>query len=71
MIQADSLDGSFGPAADGELRDLATGLFSELRRLSFDGVGITRESFGPLETAAQDLIARVAVEHGLEVARDR
>ena len=69
MIPADSLDCAFGP--DGELRALARGLFSELRRLSFDGVGVTRESFGPLETAAQDLIARIAVEHGLAVERDR
>jgi N-carbamoyl-L-amino-acid hydrolase len=71
MTSADSLDRAFGRLADDELRPLAISLFSELRRLSFDGVGITRESFGPLENAAQDLIARVAVEHGFEVERDR
>lgn len=54
-----------------ELRPLAAELFAELRRMSFDGVGITRESFGRLETAAQDMIARVAIEHGLVVERDR
>ncbi len=54
-----------------ELRPLAEQLFSELRRMSFDGVGVTRESFGRLETAAQDMIAHVAIEHGLAVERDR
>ena len=54
-----------------ELRPLATELFAKLRQMSFDGVGVTRESFGPLETAAQDLIARTAVEHGLLVEHDR
>ncbi len=53
------------------LRPLAVELFDELRRLSFDGVGVTRESFGTLETAAQELIARVAAEHGLQVGHDR
>ena len=53
------------------LRPLAAQLFEDLRRISFDGVGITRECFGPLETAAQDLIAQAATAHGLEVERDR
>lgn len=53
------------------LRPLAAGLFDELRGISFDGVGVTRASFGPAETAAQDIIARVAAEHGLLVERDR
>ena len=53
------------------LRPLAAGLLDELRRISFDGVGVTRECFGPLETAAQELVAGVAAEHGLQVERDR
>lgn len=53
------------------LRSLAAGLFDELRSMSFDGVGVTRESFGPLENAAQELVARVAAQHGLQVDRDR
>lgn len=53
------------------LRPLAAGLLEDLRRNSFDGVGVTRECFGPQETAAQDLIAKVAVAHGLQVERDR
>jgi N-carbamoyl-L-amino-acid hydrolase len=53
------------------LQPLAAQLFEDLRRISFDGVGITRECFGPLETAAQDLIARAATTHGLQVERDR
>jgi beta-ureidopropionase / N-carbamoyl-L-amino-acid hydrolase len=54
-----------------ELRALAVDLFAELRLLSFDGVGVTRESFGPGEDAAQELIARVAAEEGLALDRDR
>jgi N-carbamoyl-L-amino-acid hydrolase len=53
------------------VRSLAEKLFDELRRQSFDGVGVTRECFSPAETAAQDLIANVAREHGLPVERDR
>jgi N-carbamoyl-L-amino-acid hydrolase len=53
------------------LRSLAAELFADLRRMSFDGVGVTREPFGPLETAAQELIARAATQHGLLVERDR
>jgi N-carbamoyl-L-amino-acid hydrolase len=53
------------------LRPLAVEVFDELRKMSFDGVGVTRECFGPLETAAQELIARVATEQGLPVERDR
>ena len=39
--------------------------------MSFDGIGVTRECFGPLETAAQERVARVAVHYGLHVERDR
>ena len=54
----------------GDLSVLAADLFDELRRSSFDGVGVTRESFGPLESAAQDLIAHVAAQESLEVEHD-
>lgn len=53
------------------LRPLAERLFAQLRELSHDGVGITRESFGDKETAAQELIAAAAREHGLTVEHDR
>lgn len=53
------------------LRALGLALFEGLRRISFDGVGVTRECFGALETAAQDLIAASAGLHGLDVQRDR
>lgn len=53
------------------LRSLAERTFDELRALSFDGVGVTRESFGPQETAAQAVIARIAAEHHLCAEHDR
>lgn len=54
-----------------ELRPLAGHLFDELRRRSFDGVGVTRESFSAGETAAQELIAKAARDAGLHAERDR
>ena len=56
---------------DADLQPLANDLFAELRRMSFDGVGVTRESFGALETAAHELIGQTAAAHGLAVERDR
>jgi N-carbamoyl-L-amino-acid hydrolase len=46
-------------------------LFEKLRRLSFDGVGITREAFGAGETAAHALVEEYALTAGLDVTRDR
>ena len=45
--------------------------FDELRRVSIDGEGITREAFGARETTAQEVIARFARVEGLRVERDR
>jgi len=45
-------------------------LFRELERISFDGVGITRESYGSTEQAAIELIKRVAKRNGLAVEAD-
>ena len=49
---------------------LARDLFDALRRLSFDGVGISRETYGPGETQAMELIERVAKAHGLTTSWD-
>jgi N-carbamoyl-L-amino-acid hydrolase len=62
-----------GPASvDGfsDLQQLAVSLFATLREQSFDGVGISRETYGAGETAAIELIAREAGEHGLSMTRD-
>lgn len=45
-------------------------LFSELRELSRDGEGVTREAYGTRETAAMDLITKTATEAGLATASD-
>jgi len=52
------------------LLPVAEQLFDELRRLSRDGPGVTREAFGPRESEAHELIARFAREEHLEVDRD-
>ncbi|WP_241665522.1 Zn-dependent hydrolase [Teichococcus oryzae] len=49
---------------------LAERLFDELRERSFDGVGITREAYGPGERMAHALARREAEALGLEVSAD-
>jgi N-carbamoyl-L-amino-acid hydrolase len=45
---------------------LAERLFAELREKSFDGIGITREAFGPGERIAHALLAEAGEALGLE-----
>ena len=57
--------------ASGKLRsELAANLFARLREMSFDGIGISRETYGPSETAAMELVAKEAEVHGLETEWD-
>jgi beta-ureidopropionase / N-carbamoyl-L-amino-acid hydrolase len=49
---------------------LAADLFDTLRDMSFDGVGISRETYGPGETAAIELIERLAQAHGFDTSWD-
>ena len=49
---------------------LAERLFGSLREASFDGIGITRESYGPGEDRALDLVEQAARDAGLAVTRD-
>ena len=48
----------------------AANLFARLREMSFDGIGISRETYGPSETAAMELVAKEAEVHGLETEWD-
>ena len=50
--------------------DLAARLFDALRETSFDGVGVTRDAYGPGEQRAHDLVHAVAEALGLEIAID-
>ena len=54
-----------------QLRPVAERLFSDIRDLSFDGVGVTRESFGRGESAAADYLKTFAQSEGLLVEADR
>jgi N-carbamoyl-L-amino-acid hydrolase len=54
-----------------ELRPLAERMFDEVRKLTFDGVGVTRESYGPGENAAADFLRALAQQEGLKVEADR
>lgn len=49
---------------------LALRLFDQLHTLSFDGVGIVRDTYGEGEERAHKLVAETAQELGLEVRRD-
>ena len=53
------------------LRDLAEKIFNDIRELSFDGVGVTRASYGEGESAAGDYLTRLAETEGLLVQVDR
>src|SRR5580692_12882354 len=55
---------------DADDRRLAVELFDALRTASFDGVGITRESYSVRESTALDIVEAKARELGLETARD-
>ncbi len=50
--------------------ELADRLFAELRARSFDGVGVTREAYGPGERMAHALIREAAEALGLETRTD-
>lgn len=56
-----------GDAAD---RALSEELFDALRIETFDGVGITREAYGPRESATLDIVERKARALGLATERD-
>jgi len=53
-----------------DVRAWAIGLFEALHHMSFDGVGITRATYGDGETAAMRLVADAAAREGLDVAWD-
>jgi len=53
-----------------ELRDLAVSLFDQFREMSFDGVGISRETYGPGETQAIEVIEQLAKQYGLQTSWD-
>lgn len=54
-----------------DLRALSRELMDSLREMSFDGVGISRETYGAKETEALELIEATAHRYGLETAWDR
>ncbi|WP_397473870.1 hydantoinase/carbamoylase family amidase [Pusillimonas sp.] len=54
-----------------QYRDLAEKIFHDIREMSFDGVGVTRESYGSGESAAGDYLSRLAEAEGLVVDVDR
>lgn len=53
-----------------DLRKLAVGLFDTFRAMAFDGIGISRETYGPGETAAMETIERLAHEFGFAASWD-
>ncbi len=63
---------STAPELQAESADaaLATSLFDELRRHTSDGQGISRESYGPRESIALDILERKAKSLGLITERD-
>ena len=58
------------PSALNEIRALADHVLEQLRVASFDGVGVTRESYGESETRAMHLLAEIARAESLGVEFD-
>ena len=54
-----------------DLTGLAQKLFDDIRELSSDGVGVTRDSYGKGESAAADYLRHFAEKEGLHVDVDR
>ena len=54
-----------------ESRSIAEKLFAEVRELTFDGVGVSRESYGARESATADYLRRFAADAGFAVRADR
>lgn len=54
-----------------DLTGLAQKLFDDIRALSSDGVGVTRDSYGKGESAAADYLRHFAEKEGLHVEADR
>ena len=54
-----------------ELKPVAEQLFEDIRELSSDGVGVTRDSYGAGETAAAAYLRDFALRHGLDAQADR
>lgn len=55
---------------DGELRAHASRLFDDIRALTFDGVGVTRESYGAGVAATVECLRAFAREHQVATAFD-
>lgn len=53
------------------LRPMAEKLFSDVRELTFDGVGVTRQSYGRGESDTADYLRAFAASEGIEVRADR
>ena len=54
-----------------EMRPIAEKLFADIRELTFDGVGVSRESYGAGESATAEYLRAFATDAGLTVSADR
>lgn len=54
-----------------ELQSQAEKIFADVRELSFDGVGVTRESYGVGESTVADYLRDFALSEGIAVELDR
>jgi N-carbamoyl-L-amino-acid hydrolase len=53
-----------------DARSLATRFFDELRHVTGDGIGITRDSYGPGEQKGLDIVEAFSADLGLDCERD-
>ena len=70
LTHAAGMDGEALIDGADDLQQLAIDLFEQLRAMSFDGVGISRETYGTGETAAMELLAERCRGRGFTVRWD-
>ena len=58
------------PVMNSERKELAASLFDQFREMSFDGVGISRETYGPVETEAMQIVEALGKANGFETRWD-
>jgi N-carbamoyl-L-amino-acid hydrolase len=56
---------------DAKYMHLSLELFENIRRLSFDGEGVTRDGYSEMETQCINLIVELAKTRNLVVSKDR
>ena len=70
LVRAGSIQHAPLPASGSSPGAFAAALFEIFREMSFDGVGVSRETYGDGETAAMGVVEEIAAAHGFDTSWD-